>query len=398
MSTQTTEHFQTQMETETTQHTANKSNHSSSGGSSLQIISQDEKTVTYLVHGSTQFTVDRRYTLLKSIGHGAYGVVCAAKDNLSGEKVAIKKISKAFEHLKDTKRILREIKLLHHFHHENIVSLKDMLMQTRNFEDVYIVTELMDTDLHQIISSPQPLTDDHCQYFIYQILRGLKHMHSAHVLHRDLKPSNLLLNSDCLLKICDFGLARVEEQSVAGLMTEYVATRWYRAPEVILSWKQYTKAIDVWSVGCIFAELLGRKPLFQGKDYINQITRIVDVMGSPTEDDLKNIGSEQARQYIRSLGHRPKIPLSKLFPRATPLALDLLDRMLAFDPAKRITVEEALAHPYLAALHDPADEPVALTPFNFDFENWDLTKEQFKDLIWREILAFHPDAAAQPQK
>lgn len=394
MTTQVPEHFQTQMDAENT-HMASKPHTSNS---SLQIISQDEKSVTYLVQGSTQFTVDRRYTLLKSIGHGAYGVVCAAKDNLTGEKVAIKKISKAFEHLKDTKRILREIKLLHHFHHENIVSLKDMLMVSRNFEDVYIVTELMDTDLHQIISSPQPLTDDHCQYFIYQILRGLKHMHSAHVLHRDLKPSNLLLNSDCLLKICDFGLARVEEQSISGFMTEYVATRWYRAPEVILSWKQYTKAIDVWSVGCIFAELLGRKPLFQGKDYINQITRIVDIMGSPTEDDLKNIGSEQARQYIRSLGHRPKIPLSRLFPRATPLAQDLLDRMLAFDPAKRITVDEALAHPYLAALHDPADEPVANAPFNFDFENWDLTKEAFKDLIWREILAFHPEAAAQQQK
>lgn len=393
MTTQVPEHFQTQMDAENT-HMASKPH----SNSSLQIISQDEKSVTYLVQGSTQFNVDRRYTLLKSIGHGAYGVVCAAKDNLTGEKVAIKKISKAFEHLKDTKRILREIKLLHHFHHENIVSLKDMLMVSRNFEDVYIVTELMDTDLHQIISSPQPLTDDHCQYFIYQILRGLKHMHSAHVLHRDLKPSNLLLNSDCLLKICDFGLARVEEQSISGFMTEYVATRWYRAPEVILSWKQYTKAIDVWSVGCIFAELLGRKPLFQGKDYINQITRIVDIMGSPTEDDLKNIGSEQARQYIRSLGHRPKIPLSRLFPRATPLAQDLLDRMLAFDPAKRITVDEALAHPYLAALHDPADEPVANAPFNFDFENWDLTKEAFKDLIWREILAFHPEAAAQQQK
>lgn len=397
MTTQVPEHFQAQMDAEN-QHAAAKSSHSSSSSSSLQITAQDANSVTYLVHGSTHFTVNRRYTLLKSIGHGAYGVVCSAKDNLNGEKVAIKKISKAFEHLKDTKRILREIKLLHHFHHENIVSLKDMLLPpSRNYEDVYIVTELMDTDLHQIISSPQPLTDDHCQYFVYQILRGLKHMHSAHVLHRDLKPSNLLLNSDCLLKICDFGLARVEEQSVAGFMTEYVATRWYRAPEVILSWKQYTKAIDVWSVGCIFAELLGRKPLFQGKDYINQITRIVDIMGSPTEDDLQNIGSEQARQYIRSLGHRPKIPLTRLFPRATPLALDLLDRMLGFDPAKRITVDEALAHPYLAALHDPADEPVASTPFNFDFENWELTKEAYKDLIWNEICAFHPEAAQQPK-
>ena len=114
--------------------------------------------------------------------------------------------------------------------------------------------------MHQIIGSPQALTDDHVQYFLYQILRGLKYIHSANVLHRDLKPSNILLNGNCDLKICDFGLARVAKanQTDNGFMTEYVATRWYRAPEIMLSWKEYTKAIDVWSVGCIFAELLGR--------------------------------------------------------------------------------------------------------------------------------------------
>jgi len=385
------DHLQSQMETEA-QHNTQREKHisQSHGSSTAQISSQDGQVIIWVVHG-VQFQVDKRYTLLKSIGQGAYGVVCSAKDNLTQDKVAIKKIGKAFEHLKDTKRTLREIKLLKHFHHENIISLRDILKPPSldNFDDIYLVSELMDTDLHQIITSPQPLSDDHCQYFLYQILRGLKCMHSAHVLHRDLKPSNLLLNSDCLLKICDFGLARVEDQNDAGFMTEYVATRWYRAPEVILSWKQYTKAIDVWSVGCIFAELLGRKPLFQGKDYIHQITRTVDIIGSPTETDIVNIGSEQARQYIRGLGHRPKIPFTKLFPKATPAALDLLERMLTFDPAKRIAVEEALAHPYLANLHDPAEEPVATTPFNFDFEQRDFTRDEYKQLIYNECMAFH---------
>jgi len=384
------QHLQSQLEAEA-QHQAQKQQQTAHTSTTAQLTREDGQTVTFLVHG-VQFTVDRRYVLLKSIGQGAYGVVCSAKDTQTGEKVAIKKISKAFEHLKDTKRTLREIKLLRHFHHENIISVKDILKPASKeaFEDVYLVNELMDTDLHQIISSPQPLSDDHTQYFLYQILRGLKHMHSAHVLHRDLKPSNLLLNSDCLLKICDFGLARVEEQTTAGFMTEYVATRWYRAPEVILSWKQYTKAIDVWSVGCIFAELLGRKPLFQGKDYIHQITRTVDIIGSPSEADIINIGSEQARQYIRGLGFRPKVPFTKLFPRASPSALDLLERMLTFDPAKRITVEESLEHPYLANLHDPAEEPVANAPFNFDFENWELTRDEYKELIYNECLAFRP--------
>lgn len=127
--------------------------------------------------------------------------------------------------------------------------------------------ELMETDMHRVIRT-QDLSDDHCQYFIYQTLRALKAMHSANVLHRDLKPSNLLLNANCDLKVCDFGLARsaASTEDNSGFMTEYVATRWYRAPEIMLTFKEYTKAIDVWSVGCILAEMLNGKPLFPGKD------------------------------------------------------------------------------------------------------------------------------------
>jgi mitogen-activated protein kinase 7 len=127
----------------------------------------------------------------------------------------------------------------------------------------------MEADLHSIIRSQQPLSDQHYQFFIYQICRGLKYIHSAEVLHRDLKPGNLLVNADCELKICDFGLARgvlpPPEQN-GGFLTEYVATRWYRAPEVMLSFRSYSKAIDMWSVGCILAELLGGTPLFKGRD------------------------------------------------------------------------------------------------------------------------------------
>ena len=147
----------------------------------------------------------------------------------------------AFANLVETKRTLREVKLLRHFKHANIVEILDIMQPESfaKFDDVYIVNELMSTDLHQIIYSSQPLTDEHVQYFIYQILRGLKYIHSAHVLHRDLKPSNLLLNANCDLKICDFGLARLAspDGDHQGFLTEYVATRWYRAPEIMLSWK-----------------------------------------------------------------------------------------------------------------------------------------------------------------
>jgi serine/threonine protein kinase len=132
----------------------------------------------------------------------------------------------------------------------------------------------METDMHRVIRT-QDLSDDHCQYFIYQTLRALKAMHSANVLHRDLKPSNLLLNANCDLKVCDFGLARsaASQEDNSGFMTEYVATRWYRAPEIMLTFKEYTKAIDVWSVGCILAEMLSGKPLFPGKDCTYYLAR-----------------------------------------------------------------------------------------------------------------------------
>eukprot|EP01097_Dermamoeba_algensis_P011848 TRINITY_DN932_c0_g1_i3.p1 TRINITY_DN932_c0_g1~~TRINITY_DN932_c0_g1_i3.p1 ORF type:complete len:185 (+),score=34.00 TRINITY_DN932_c0_g1_i3:729-1283(+) len=175
-------------------------------------------------------------------------------------------------------------------------------------------------------------------------------------------------------------------------MTEYVATRWYRAPEVILSWKEYDKSIDVWSVGCIFAEMLLRKPLFQGKDYIHQINRIIEILGSPEEEDICAIHNDMARQYIRSLGKKAKIPWDKIFSNvANPLAINLLERMLVFNPLKRITVEEALSHPYLSYFHDEEDEPTLDVPFSFDFEKHDLPLEVYKELVYKEMLYYHPE-------
>lgn len=234
--------------------------------------------------GKHTFTLDRRYSLIRVIGSGAYGVVISSKDSKTEENVAIKMVPKAFSDEIDAKRILREIKLLNHFNHENIVSLIDMMppnvKYVEDFTDVYLVADLMETDLHRIIYSKQKLSMDHVQYFIYQVLRGLKYIHSCNVLHRDLKPSNLLVNSNCDLKICDFGLARgISSRDDRGrntnngslLLTEYVVTRWYRAPEIMLACHEYSYPIDVWSVGCIFAELILRKPYFPGDDYIDQV-------------------------------------------------------------------------------------------------------------------------------
>jgi tRNA A-37 threonylcarbamoyl transferase component Bud32 len=255
----------------------------SSKDSEMEDISPVEEYKTHsFPAGKHTFTVDKRYTMLRVVGSGAYGVVISASDAKSSKNVAIKMVPRAFNDEIDAKRILREIKLLKHMKHENIVGIVDMMPPTarylEDFHDVYIVADLMETDLHRIIYSKQKLSIDHVQYFIYQVLRGLKYIHSADVIHRDLKPSNLLVNSNCDLKICDFGLARgINEAHAEGrggtmLLTEYVVTRWYRAPEIMLACHEYSKPIDLWSVGCIFAELIQRKPYFPGDDYIDQVS------------------------------------------------------------------------------------------------------------------------------
>lgn len=342
----------------------------------------------------TYFDVENKYQFIRPIGHGAYGVVVSADNTDTGGQVAIKKIGRAFEDPVDAKRILREIKLMKMFNHENVIRVLDLIPPSpacEEFDEIYIVQDLMETDLHRIIYSKQPLSIDHIQYFVYQILRGLKYIHSANVLHRDLKPSNLLLNSNCDLKICDFGLARVAEE--AGNQTEYVVTRWYRAPEIMLACNDYSKAIDVWSVGCIFAELLRRKALFPGDDYIAQLRLICDKLGRPSEKDLEFVTSERARRFILSLPEAPDgSGLVDLFPehQEEHHALDLMKRMLEFHPGKRISIEDALAHPFMASLHSADDEPDADFTVEFDFEKENMGRERVQELIWEEIRDLHP--------
>ncbi|PRQ17603.1 putative mitogen-activated protein kinase CMGC-MAPK family [Rosa chinensis] len=371
---------------------AKESSSAASADSKIKrVLTHNGRYAQYNVFGNL-FEVSSKYVPpIRPIGRGAYGIVCAAVNSDTHEEVAIKKIGNAFDNIIDAKRTLREIKLLRHMNHENVIGLKDIVRPPKkdNFNDVYIVYELMDTDLHQIIRSDQQLTDDHCQYFLYQLLRGLKYIHSANVLHRDLKPSNLLLNANCDLKIGDFGLARTTSET--DFMTEYVVTRWYRAPELLLNCSEYTAAIDIWSVGCILGEIITREPLFPGKDYVHQLRLITELIGSPDDASLGFLRSDNTRRYVKQLPQFRRQQFSARFPNMSPGALDLLEKMLVFDPTRRITVDEALCHPYLSSLHDNNDEPVCPRAFHFDFEQPSCTEEHIKELIWREAVKYNPE-------
>ncbi|XP_062180422.1 mitogen-activated protein kinase 7-like isoform X1 [Phragmites australis] len=338
-----------------------------------------------------------RYKIQEIIGKGSYGVVCSAIDQHTGDKVAIKKIQNIFEHLSDAARILREIKLLRLLRHPDIVEIKHVMLppSRRDFRDIYVVFELMDTDLHQVIKANDDLTKEHHQFFLYQMLRALKYIHTANVYHRDLKPKNILANANCKLKICDFGLARVafNDSPTTVFWTDYVATRWYRAPELCGSFfSKYSPAIDIWSIGCIFAEILTGKPLFPGKNVVHQLDLMTDLLGTPSTDTISRIRNEKARRYLSSMRRKQPVPFSEKFPKADPSALKLLQRLLAFDPKDRPTAEEALADPYFKGIakveREPSCQPIS--KMEFEFERRQFTKEDVKELIFREILEYHP--------
>ncbi|XP_040967772.1 mitogen-activated protein kinase 20-like isoform X1 [Gossypium hirsutum] len=338
-----------------------------------------------------------RFKIQEVIGKGSYGVVCSAIDTHTGEKVAIKKIHDIFEHISDAARILREIKLLRLLRHPDIVEIKHIMLppSRRDFKDIYVVFELMESDLHQVIKANDDLTREHYQFFLYQLLRALKYIHTANVYHRDLKPKNILANANCKLKICDFGLARVafNDTPMTIFWTDYVATRWYRAPELCGSFfSKYTPAIDIWSIGCIFAEVLTGKPLFPGKNVVHQLDLMTDLLGTPSLDTISRVRNEKARRYLTSMRKKQPIPFEQKFPNADPLALRLLQRLLAFDPKDRPTAEEALADPYFKGLarveREPSCQPI--TKMEFEFERRRVTKDDIQELIFREILEYHP--------
>ncbi|CAG9540396.1 unnamed protein product [Cercopithifilaria johnstoni] len=305
-----------------------------------------------------------RYDLHKRLGKGAYGIVWKAIDRQVCETVALKKIFDAFRNQTDAQRTFREVMFLQEFgRHPNIIKLYNVLKADNN-RDIYLVFEFMEADLHNVIKKLTILKDIHKQYIMCQLFRAVRFLHSGNVLHRDLKPSNVLLDADCRVKLADFGLARSlsqiedypERQNMPEL-TEYVATRWYRSPEILLAAKCYTKGVDMWSLGCILAEMLLGHALFPGSSTINQIERIMNTILRPSKSDIESIGSQYASSVLEKMPRRPQKPLELYLMNSDPQAIDLVERLLIFAPHKRLNVDQCLVHPYVLQFHSPIDEP-----------------------------------------
>ncbi|CAD8187520.1 unnamed protein product [Paramecium octaurelia] len=346
-----------------------------------------------------QFNVGARYEVKKLLGAGAYGHVALAIDKKQTDpekqKVAIKKLHLVRDEI-DAKRVLREIRILRTMQHENILHLEHLIYDDSNkeleFGEIYLVTNYLEVDLYKIIKSGQNLTDQHYQYIIYQLLKGLKYLHSASIVHRDIKPSNILATENCEICYCDFGLARqieeleAEDNRCQNMLTEYVVTRYYRAPEVMLSSHEYSTAIDIWSLGCTFAELITKQILFKGTNYIQMIKLIFDTLGKPQDDDLQFITNSNAKKYVNSLQTKQKGTIGSVIKYSNPHAIDLLDKMLEINPKKRITSAEALNHPYLESIRDPDDEPSFEGNLDSQFENDNTIQlKDLKILILNEV-------------
>lgn len=307
-----------------------------------------------------------RYVFEALRGKGSYGLVGEFLDTKTGKHVAIKRMHK-IEDTIDAKRTLREIMVMNYFRHENILNLNKVIINENR--DIYLVTSLMDSDLNRIIKkSLNELTETHIQYIFYQIFRALQFLHSGNIIHRDIKPSNILANEECEIVLCDFGFAR-EADSFAQ-MTEYVVTRFYRAPEVMLSSQKYSKAVDIWSTGCTLYEIITGVPLFQAKDYLDLIKKFIQVLGKPSETELEFIKNEKGYNYIVAMPDTPRRKVSSLLQdkKCNPDLLDLLDRCLEFHPDRRITSEEALRHPFFASLFDEKDIISFKQQVDFSFE------------------------------
>jgi len=286
-----------------------------------------------------------RYLKMEKVGEGTYGVVYKAKDLVTGDIVALKKIRLDAEDEGVPSTAIREISLLKELAHPNIVRLVNVLLIENK---LYLVFEFLDKDLRKYSDIVKKnMHKMLIKSYLYQLLKGIYFCHQHRVLHRDLKPQNLLIDRKGNLKIGDFGLARAVGIPIRTY-THEVVTLWYRAPEILLGGRQYSTPVDVWSIGCIFAEMVTCSPLFPGDSEIDQLFKIFRCLGTPNEETWPGVSS--FKDYKPTFPQWTGNHLAKQVPGIEPLGLDLLKRMLVYEPSKRISAREALQHEYFKDL------------------------------------------------
>jgi len=403
-------------------------------------------------HPGDSWRIPKRYKVCRVIGSGSYGSVCEAEDHEGGNVVAIKRCKHIFEDLIDCKRILREICILSSLKHDNVVRIQDIIAPgtMHSFDEIYIVMEIADSDLKKLCKQDVTLTPLHINTLLYNLLVGLKYIHSAGIYHRDLKPANCFVNQDCTVKIGDFGLSRAiggeqlhlddhpetpredqEEgksiphvphtQRLKSSLTRHVVTRWYRAPELILLQENYSEQIDLWSVGCIYAELLGmlegvsvldRGPLFPGSSCFplspdrrhrqdssyhaqgkqDMLNKIFNIIGTPSDDEISLLNREESRRYLRCFTRRQGDGLRFRFPHVANESVDMLEKLLKFNPKTRITVQKALEHKLFTDIRDVSRETVTSEMVVLEFEKVkDLTEMALRQNYFKEVRKYHPD-------
>ncbi|CAM8966610.1 unnamed protein product [Rhodiola kirilowii] len=287
--------------------------------------------------------VDVQYEKVEKIGEGTYGVVYKARDRVTNETIALKKIRLEQEDEGVPSTAIREISLLKEMQHCNIVRLQDVVHSEKR---LYLVFEYLDLDLKKHMDSCPEFSKDPLtiKMFLHQILRGIAYCHSHRILHRDLKPQNLLIDRRTnALKLADFGLARAFGIPVRTF-THEVVTLWYRAPEILLGSRHYSTPVDVWSVGCIFAEMVNQRPLFPGDSEIDELFKIFRVLGTPNEETWPGVNSMP--DFKSAFPKWPAKDLATVVPNLDPAGLDLLSKMLCYDPSRRVTARSALEHEY----------------------------------------------------
>lgn len=381
----------------------------------LHHVNPNNSTIR-IVDGHTYDLVGR-YSSPKTIGSGAFGDVISAWDNYLQRKVAIKKIRLPTINTEEAmlfySRSLREICILPPLKHDNIVQVLDCYTSAlcaEQMTEVYLVTNLMRIDLHQLIkankqrpSEMRIITASHITHFLYQILRALKFIHSAKVIHRDLKPSNIFLELDGQLRIGDFGLARVPEENLDTPMTSYVCTRWYRAPELMLLNGTYTSSMDMWSVGCILAELIYGQPLYPGRHHMDQFRLIVEhrcgTLGFPSHQHklaYPTISEKSLNLFRRTLSKCPHeypttfspIDSNIFVPGVDKHAFDLLEQLLRMNPSERLSADDALRSCIFDNYRKEASgEPSSEEAFQLDLSPYNLF--EIRSMLFQKVRLIH---------